>query len=100
MLSSYTCSLEPRELGLTINLRPGLFEFVSLFLEPALNRYQLVDLLLRGIVPHLLGDLHRAEVRTAHRTKVRELGALLRQGFVVVLASQLGIQREAELVFP
>src|SRR5918911_4455442 len=60
----------------------------------------LVEAGLGGVVAHLLRDLHGAEVRAAHGAEVRELGALLRQGLVVVLARDFGVEGEVELVFP
>ncbi len=53
-----------------------------------------------GVLAHVLRDLHRAEVRAAHRAEVGELGPLGRQGLVVELAGGLGIEREVELVLP
>jgi hypothetical protein len=53
-----------------------------------------------GVVAHVLGDLHRAEVRAAHRAEVGDLGRVLRQGLVVELARPLRIQPEVELVLP
>jgi hypothetical protein len=49
---------------------------------------------------HFLGDLHRAEARPAHRAEVGDLGAVLRQRRVVVLARGLRIERKVELVLP
>src|SRR5271165_934315 len=56
--------------------------------------------LLLGVPADVVGDLHRAELRAAHRAEVRRLRALLGEGCVVVLAGPLGIEREAELVLP
>src|SRR5579875_2949960 len=47
-------------------------------------------ILLRREVPHLLGDLHAAEFRSAHRAEMRRLGALRRQGLVVILLGGVG----------
>src|SRR5579884_1902666 len=53
-----------------------------------------------GELPHLLRDLHRAEMRTAHRAKMGDFGALCGQRLVVELTRRLGIQRKIELIFP
>src|ERR1044071_4613012 len=92
-------------------LRPGgefaLVEFGAggdelggLLLQPFGERGLLVELVFRGVVPDLLRDLHGAEVRAAHRAEVRELGALLRERLVVVLARDLGVEGEVELILP
>ena len=52
------------------------------------------------VLPHIFCDLHRTEVRTAHRTEVCRFRAFLRQGFIVKLARSFGIEREIELIFP
>src|ERR1041385_2380853 len=51
-------------------------------------------------VPHVLRDLHRAEVRPAHGAEVRGLGPLGRQRRVVELLRGLGVEGEVELVLP
>src|SRR5262249_60846241 len=53
-----------------------------------------------GVVAHVLGDLHRAELRPAHGTEMRDLVRLLRQRLVVVLARGFEIERAVELVDP
>ena len=60
----------------------------------------LVHTLFRGVVAHILRDFHRAEMRAAHRTKVRELGAFLRQGFIVELLGFIRVEAEIELIVP
>src|SRR3712207_5797825 len=67
------------DLLLLINLRPTLLELARLLRHSALQRLVLGQPLLLGILAHVLRDLHRAEVRAAHRAEVRELCALLRQ---------------------
>src|SRR2546429_9456253 len=52
------------------------------------------------VFSYVLSYFHRAEMRTAHGTKVRGLGALLRQGLVMKLAGGFGIERQIELIFP
>src|SRR5215831_18652793 len=53
-----------------------------------------------GVVAHVLGDLHGAELRPAHGAEMRDLVRLLGQGLVVVLARGVGVEREVELVDP
>ena len=53
-----------------------------------------------GVLPHLLRQLHRAELRTAHRAEVRDLGAVGRQRLVVEGARGHRIERQVELVLP
>src|SRR3546814_3681662 len=55
-------------------------------------------ILLRREIAHLLRDLHRAEFGAAHRAEVGGLGALRRQGLVVILLGGVGIERQVELV--
>src|SRR5688572_29186066 len=56
--------------------------------------------LLRRAIPHLLGDLHRAEPRAAHRAEVGGLGAFGGEGQIVILLGRVGVQGEAQLVAP
>src|SRR5215212_10964984 len=83
-----------------VKLRAGGDELGGLLSHPLTQCGLFVDLLLRRVLPHLLRDLHRAEVRAAHRAEVRELGALLRERLVVVLARDLGVEGEVELILP
>src|SRR5262249_37492695 len=53
-----------------------------------------------GVVAHLLGDLHGAELRPAPPDKRRDLVGLFRQGFVVEFPRGIGIEREVELIDP
>src|SRR5207245_5378202 len=46
------------------------------------------------VVADLLGDLHRAEFRAAHRAEMRELGPFGGQGLVVELLGRLGVERQ------
>src|SRR6185369_1687006 len=85
---------------LDVNLGAGLFKLLGLLLQPALDRNHFIHVVLGRVLANLLSDLHRAEVRAAHRTEVRELGSLLWQRFVVILLGKLGIEREIELIFP
>src|SRR5690348_14733379 len=53
-----------------------------------------------GEFPDLLGDLHRAELGSAHRAEVRGLGALGGKGLVVECLGGVGVEAEVELVAP
>ena len=53
-----------------------------------------------GLPTQVLGDLHRAEFRPAHRAEMRDLVAVLRQRLIVELARGVGIERQVELVLP
>src|SRR3972149_936709 len=55
---------------------------------------------LRREIAHVLGYLHRAEARAAHRAEVRDLAGFLGHGFVVKFARLVRVEAEAELVFP
>src|SRR5437667_9565359 len=87
--------------GPPVDLAAALPELLRFFPEPLRDRGRLLrDAVLRGVVADVLGDLHRAEVRPAHRAEVGELRALGRQGLVVELARRLRVEREVELVLP
>src|SRR5215813_1897205 len=86
--------------SLRINLGSGLLKLLRLLFQPALKRNNLVHVVRSSIIPDLLRDLHGTKMRAAHRTKVRELRAFLRQGLVVILLSKIRVEREVELVFP
>src|ERR1700712_60325 len=83
-----------------INLRAPLHELDRLRLHALLERLRIGDALLGRIVAHILRDLHRAEVRAAHRTEMRDLRRILRQRFVVEFARLVRIEAEVELVLP
>src|SRR6185369_4853502 len=93
-------TIRPTTLCLSIDLRARLLELFSLLLQAAFERDHFAQILLCRVLPHLLRDLHRAEVRAAHRAKMRELCPLLRQRLVVILLSKLRIERQIELVLP
>src|SRR6267378_5585285 len=57
-------------------------------------------LLFGGKLPHILRNLHRAEMWTAHGAEMCGLRSFLRQGLVVELTRGLRIEREVELIFP
>src|SRR5262249_21842746 len=69
---------------------------VDLALLPELERHLLHAG--GGVVPHLLRELHGAELRPAHRTEMRHLGALGRQRLVVERTRRHRIEREIELI--
>src|SRR5690606_13575532 len=75
-------------------------ELARLLLEAHVERLARADVARGRELADLLGDLHRAEARAAHRAEVRGLGRLLRQGRVVVGARGLRVEREGELVVP
>src|SRR5690606_20085139 len=55
---------------------------------------------LLGEAPHVLADLHRAELRAAHGAEVSLLGRGGGQRLVVVGAGGVGVERQVELVLP
>src|SRR5205814_544688 len=84
-----------------VELAAALAEFLGLLAQALSDGDGLSwHAVLGGVLPDLLRDLHRAELGTAHRAEVRDLGALGRQGLVVELAGRLRIEREVELVLP
>ena len=77
-----------------------LDELDGLGLHTGFECFGLVDFLSRSVLAHVLRDLHRAEVRAAHRAEVSDLGRILGQGFVVERRGFVRIQTEVELFFP
>src|SRR5947208_2458681 len=75
--------LPPISRSSNIKLAPFLDEFLRLLLHPFLR-----------VLAHLLRDLHRAEVRAAHRAEMRRLRPLRGERGVVKLLRGLGIERE------
>src|SRR5580658_387108 len=53
-----------------------------------------------GDIPDLLGDLHRAEFRPAHRAEMRDLGTFGRERLVVELLGGSRVEGQIELVAP
>ena len=100
VLVTLACKLRVAGADLGVELAAGGRELFALllhaFLEGGLGR----DALLGGHLAHVLGDLHRAEVRTAHRAEVRRLGGRRRQGLVVELTRGDRVHREVELILP
>src|SRR4051812_27030005 len=76
--------------GIDIDLLAHGVELVGHLLHA--QRHLLVVAEARRVVPHVLRDLHRAELRTAHRAEVRDLVRLLGQGLVVVCPRSVGIE--------
>ena len=89
-----------KRLRLVINLGAFFLELDGLFFHALVERSLFIDTLRRGVVAHILGDFHRAEMRPAHRAEMRELGALLRQRLVVEFLRLVRIEAEIELVVP
>src|SRR5574343_94481 len=90
----------PANSNLAVNLRPRLDEFDGLGFHALLQRRCLVDALLRREFTHILRDLHRAEMRPAHRAEVGDLGRFLGQRFVVEFTRLVRVETEVELVVP
>src|SRR6056297_3140090 len=83
-----------------IDLAAGATELLGLFLHTGIDRRRRVEPALAGIVAHVLGNLHRAEFRPAHRAEVRHLVRVLGHGLVVVFAGTGRVKTQVELVFP
>src|SRR5690606_24188748 len=86
--------------ALPVHLRALLAELGRFGGHALLQRAGFVQAVFGGVVAHVLGDLHRAEVRAAHRTEVGQLVRILGQGLVVELLGLLRIQAQVELVLP
>src|SRR5439155_25147279 len=87
-------------LRLGIELRALLLEVASFLLHCSAQRVFFRQLLFSSEFSDVFRYLHAAEVRTAHGTEMRGLGAFLRQGLVVEVTRGLRIEREIELIFP
>ena len=61
-------------LGALVNLRALFHELDRLRFHALLQRLDIRYPLLRRIFTDVLGDLHRTEVRTAHRAEMRDFG--------------------------
>src|SRR6267154_3438062 len=96
----FTCARDGSFLRALVNLRALLHELDRLRFHALLQRLDIRYPLLRRIFTDVLGDLHRAEVRAAHRAEMRDFGGILRQGFVVEFARLVRIETEVELVVP
>ena len=60
--------------GTVVDLRALLHELDRLFFHAFRQRFARAHALLVGVIAHVLGDLHRAEMRAAHRAEVGDLG--------------------------
>ncbi|KGD50920.1 hypothetical protein DP43_4898 [Burkholderia pseudomallei] len=83
-----------------IDLRAALHELDRLHFHPLLQRVVFRHALLSGELAHVLRDLHRAEVRAAHRAEMRDLRRILRQRFVVEFSRLVRVEPQVELVLP
>src|SRR5204862_2637387 len=84
-----------------VDLAAALPKLVGLLAQPLRERDRLrCHALLGGVLADLLRDLHRAELRPAHRAEVGDLRALRRQCLVMELARRVRIERKVELVLP
>ena len=54
----------------------------------------------RRIIPYILRDLHRAELRAAHGAEVRHLVRFLRQRLVVIFTRGVGIELSSAAFHP
>src|SRR2546426_782946 len=72
-----------RTSGLYVDVPASFAELAGLLLQPDGDDLVFPDAELLGVVAHVLGDAHAAEVRAAHRAEVRHFGRLDRQGLVV-----------------
>ena len=64
------------------------------------ERLVIREALLLSVFADVLRDLHRAEMRAAHRAEMGEFGAFGRKRFVMIFAGDFRIESEIELVFP
>src|SRR6266513_2298126 len=85
-------------LVLLIKFQARLLELFRLLLHADLEGGLLVHRLLLGVLADVLGDLHRAEMRTAHRAEVRRLRRLLWERLIVEGLGRFRVEREVELV--
>src|SRR5690606_3147647 len=90
----------PARSDLAVDLGALLDELNRLDLHALLEGLGLVQAFLGGVLAHVLGDLHRAEVRAAHRAEVRDLGRLLGQRLVVEGFRLVVVEAAAEMVVP
>src|SRR5205809_3884231 len=97
-LSNYRPQL--RVLHMLVDFSTSSHELFGFFFHSNLQRRLFVDLFLRGVFADVLRDLHGAEMWAAHGTEMRELGAFLWQGFIVIVPRNFGIERKIELIFP
>src|SRR2546423_15415045 len=91
--SSWTGRPRLRQPTLHLGAKLGaLFQkLFPLLFHPCFQGFRLGQALLSSILPDVLGDLHGTEMGAAHATEVGSLGAFLRKGLVVELASGFGV---------
>ena len=56
------------------------------------DRLTAIHAMLFCIIAHILGDLHRAEFRSAHRAEMGHLGTIFRQRLIMVATGGIGIE--------
>jgi hypothetical protein len=81
-------------------VRAAVHKLLRLGRQPGCQRRLCFKPLPRGVIAHFLGNLHRAEMRAAHRAEMRDLGRFLGQGFIVILAGAFRVETEVKLIFP
>src|SRR5439155_9719738 len=65
-------------------------------LRPVLRRHGKLGVVLLDLAV----EVHRTELRSAHRAELRALEVVVREGLIVQRAGRLGIQGEGELAVP
>jgi hypothetical protein len=75
-----------RTLRFRVNFRSLVDELFRFGCQAFFQGFFFGDALLGGVFADVLGDFHGAEMRAAHRAKMRGLGAVLREGFVMKFA--------------
>src|SRR5437764_1906034 len=83
-----------------VDLCAGGPKLLRLFVHAYSDRVVLADVVRFGVGADVLGDLHAAEVRAAHRTEVRGLCGIGGQRLVVHRGGGFGVEREVELIAP
>src|ERR1035441_1583587 len=78
------------DLSLEVNFSTLLHESLRHLLHALLQGLFLVVSVALCVLPHVLCDFHRAEVRAAHGTEMGGFGALRGQGLVVEFAGGVG----------
>src|SRR5713226_1136061 len=81
-----------RKSRIAVELATQLPELPRFLLQSPLNRLLRIEPDRLCVIPDVLGDFHRAELRAAHRAEVRDLGVFRRQRFVVKLTRLLRIE--------
>ena len=86
--------------GTVVDLSARSNEFLCFFGHPDGQSLFGLEALFFGVFANVLRDLHRAEMRAAHRAEVGEFCTFGGQGLVVKLLCLFRIEPEVELVFP